>query len=105
MVAPTTKNRRPLRWTHTAEGGQHIYTYTCDCNWGLEAMHIKRNHWTLQASVITEDELMSADWNNYTYESYTSVQNEAQRRIIEHSRLCAYCRTIYTRPQPTDPRR
>ena len=105
MATSTIKNRRPLRWTHTAEGGQRIYTYTCDCGWGLEAFHIKRNHWTLDTVSDSEEDLLSSDWNDRTYESYTGLQNEAQRRIIEHGRLCAYCRTIYTRPQPTDPHR
>ena len=102
MKTTATQNRRPLRWTHTSPEGYHIYTFTCGgCDWHIAAARLKRNHWTLDSSDYTEDSLLSSDWNDRSYESYTALQNEAQRRIEDHCRRCEHWTTIYTRPQPT----
>lgn len=73
MKTSTSKNRRPLKWTHTENGKHHVYTYTNECGCGIEAVRYNTNYFILSNSAGFHE----------VYESYKGMQNEAAQMIDE----------------------
>ena len=73
MKTSLSKNRRPLKWTHTEEGKYHVYTYTSECGCGIESVRYNTNHFVMSNSAGFHE----------VFESYKGMQNEAAQMIDE----------------------
>ena len=81
------RNRRPLKWTASEPEGWHVYTWTADCECGIDAIRFGTNHWQMSNSAGYYE----------TFEDYVGMQNEAAQMIDDD----AYHQFGWTLPDGT----